>query len=129
MIGIDGKPRELHIEKGLKCSKPGAGSFPYSQFPIHEETNGNTSQCLVNEHYFKLEQITLKTSYPFECSLQQRAKLITNIGIHDVHILHGDSLEILPRAHSAFLPAGLENVRIVSPDSKGLILIASEHAS
>lgn len=126
--GLDGKPRELHIDKGLKCSRPGAGSFPYHQYPIETDEFGNTSQCLVNELYFKLERITLGNQ-SYACSMQDRAKLITNIGEHDIHILYGDSIEVLPRAQSAFLPAGLLNIRIISPDSSGLCLIASEHAS
>lgn len=127
--GLDGKPRELHIDKGLKCSRPGAGIFPYHQHPIHTDAHGNTSQCLVNEQYFKLEKITLHNFHPFECIMQQRAKLITNIGEHDLHILHGDTITVLPKAQSAFLPAELVNVRFISPDANGLFVIAGEHAS
>lgn len=126
--GLDGKLRELHIEKGLKCSRSGAGIFPYQQYPIHEDAHGNTVKCLVNEQYFKLEQIMLGT-YPLEYQLHQRAKLITNIGEHDLHILHSDSATVLPRAQSAFLPSGLDQLQFFSPDAKGLFLIASEHAS
>ncbi len=126
--GLDGKPRELHIEKGLKCSRPGAGKFPYLQFPITIDANGNTSQKLIHEQYFTLEKITIG-SHAFDCSMNNRAKLITNIGEHDVHIIHDDSVELLPKAHSAFVPAGLITVRLSSPDANAVVLIASEHAS
>lgn len=126
--GLDGKPRELHIEKGLKCTRPGAGIFPYHQYPINTDAHGNSVQSLVNEQYFKLETITLG-SQPFDCSMNRRAKLITNIGEHVVHILHDESMEVLPKANSAFLPAGLDNVQLYSPDANAKVLIASEHAS
>jgi mannose-6-phosphate isomerase len=126
--GLDGKPRELHIEKGLKCSRPGAGTFPYHQFPIITDGHGNSMQALVNEQYFKLDTIILG-SQAFDCSMNHRAKLITNIGEHDVHILHDESMEVLPKAHSAFLPAGMGNVKLYSPDANAKVLIASEHAS
>jgi hypothetical protein len=85
-------------------------------------------QALVNEQYFKIDTITLG-SQAFDCSMNHRAKLITNIGEHDVHILHDESMEVLPKAHSAFLPAGMGNVKLYSPDANAKVLIASEHAS
>ncbi len=83
---------------------------------------------MVNEQYFKLDKITLG-SQPFDCTMNHRAKLITNIGEHDVHILHDELIEALPKAHSAFLPAGMDKVRLYSPDAYAKVLIASEHAS
>lgn len=126
--GLDGKSRELHIEKGLKCTRPGAGIFPYHQYPINTDAHGNSVQSLVNEQYFKLDTITLG-SQPFDCSMNHRAKLITNIGEHVVHILHDESIESLPKAYSAFLPAELDNVQLYSLHENAKVLIASEHAS
>jgi len=126
--GLDGKLRELHIEKGLQCSRPGAGSFPYHQFPIQLDNHGNSMQVLVNEQYFMLERVIIGTQ-SFACALNQKAKLITNIGDGEVHIIHDESMITLHTAHSAFLPAGLQQVQVLAPNGKGIILIACENAS
>ena len=125
--GLDGKPRELHIEKGLTCSRPGAGIFPYHQFPIHTDSQGNSIQQLVNEQFFKLEKIML-SAHAFEYALNHRAILITNIGDEEIHIIYDDSVIALPKAHSAFVPAGLHHVQLKVPDGNGTLLIASENA-
>ena len=46
-----------------------------------------------------------------------------------MHILHDESIEALPKAYSAFLPAGLDNVQLYSLHENAKVLIASEHAS
>ena len=126
-MGLDGMPRELHIEKGLKCSRPGAGRFPY---PLQEvqSIQGNLVQPLIREQYFQLDLVTIGKE-AFSLSLNGKASLLTNIGSQAVQVNYNDTMVILPKATSAFLPAALELITICSEDRNQdtTILIASEH--
>jgi len=123
--GLDGVPRELHIEKGLKCSRPGSGRFPYTH-PEPQTVHGNILQPLIKEQYFKLDLLTLGNA-AFSLSLNGKASLLTNIGKHEVCVKYADGSMMLPMATSAYLPASLDEVQVSSEGLNSRLLIASEH--
>jgi len=126
-VGLDGKPRELHIEKGLLCSKPGSGRYPY---PVREALmiDGNCVLPLIRETYFTLDKVSLGKQ-PFSLAMNGKAALLTNIGKHDVYLTYGAMSITLPIATSAFLPAALEHVSIgcEEQDQSAQVLIAAQN--
>ena len=127
--GLDGKPRELHIEKGLQCTKPGAGCFPY---PAHDPIilpDGTKIQPLIREQYFLLDEVTLGIE-EFLLEMKGKATLVTNISKHPLLIRHGATSTEIPAASSTFLPACLEAVGLNAVNKGDVIqlLIATEHA-
>lgn len=126
-VGLDGKFRDLHIEKGLRCSKPGSGIYPY---PIHDVLilDGNRVLPLIREKYFTLDEVTLGNK-PYSLTMNGKPVLLTNIGKHEIHVSYGDMSVTVPIASSVFLPAALEQVFIGSEvqDQSVQVLIAAQH--
>ena len=58
-VGLDGKPRELHIEKGLQCSRFEVNSAAISKQIIENMAEGISIVSLLRGKYFGLDTISI----------------------------------------------------------------------
>ena len=114
-MGLDGKPRELHTEKGLLCSDTTAALNIVS--PENKQLNKGEFAVLnlIDAQYFSLHKIALHGA-EYEVSLQNKAGLITNIGLESVQCFGDFGCLNLNPGTTCFLPSALDMVRIQAAD-------------
>lgn len=86
-VGLDGKPRELHIEKGIMCSNFFLINPPLNPGTIITQHKDYTEESLTDNEFF-----TLKKYYNFK----EKHKII----------LYGDSAQLLTVLHGALQLSG-----------------------
>ncbi|MBK9248901.1 MAG: class I mannose-6-phosphate isomerase [Ignavibacteria bacterium] len=119
--GLDGKPRQLHIEKGVQCSL--LNVRPTAQFPYttNNSPDGNAISSLVHEKYFVLDVLSLANPI-LRNTFFETPHLLT-IATGNVEI-HGDfDTVILPLGSSALLPANTGEYHII-PTELSTVLCA-----
>ncbi len=109
--GLDGKPRELHIEKGLRCAAENgkSGILPRKQ----EQADGKPGIAgLYSNKYFQLEKLFIAGT--LNLAAASRENLLTVVeGALTVGGNGFESIE-LPQGASAFLPAALGEISLHS---------------
>ena len=113
--GKDGKPRELHIEKGVKCSN--TDTINPRKIPLCSDGTRMIGNC----EYFQVKELKLTgKEHHLCCSEKSYQALIFPDG--GAELSFGDeSVEILP-GEAVFIPAGFGEYSL---KGKGTVLIAS----
>ena len=107
--GIDGSPRELHIEKGIISMIEYASNSAKVEIKPIVLKPGIIKTELISSQYFCLSLFSIEHAH-LECSLQNKAGLITVIGDEPL-ILHTDQGEyIIKSGYSAFVPAAMKSI-------------------
>lgn len=116
--GLDGKPRELHIEKGLHCATE--KNEPEDTFRTQEQTAAPQAETeLYSNDYFQLKKLMITGAYPL-VSLEHEHLLTVvegTVTITDNRPLPSDAAFLpvdVPQGTSAFLPAALNDVMLHS---------------
>ncbi|GAB1429854.1 mannose-6-phosphate isomerase, class I [Ignavibacteria bacterium] len=104
--GLDGTPRELHIEKALRCS-----DFSRNTFSRKNERVAN--EVLFMNEYFSLEYLEINGEYLF--TSEPRERLLTIVrGTAEFICGNGDNRLRLGQGQSVFVPACLDSGRLTS---------------
>lgn len=115
-VGLDGAPRELHIEKGLRCS-----DFSRNNFIRKNERVAN--ELLFSNDYFSLEYAEINGEYFL--APEPRERLLTMVrGTAEFIFGNGSSRLPLGQGRSIFVPACMCDARLVSGDNSATALIA-----
>ena len=125
-VGLDGKPRALHIDQALRCTHFDVLPSAQKRYSMREIATGVRYADLIRSQYFALEKYIL--SAPHKIVTRGSAQIITAISGHvEIQTTHGGSTQItlLPQGSSAFIPAGLDRFH-VTPDGEAEFLIARE---
>jgi mannose-6-phosphate isomerase len=123
--GLDGQPRELHIEKGILCTKENQQDI--YQPSTEQDEQGNIWHHLIKARYFGLDLIEMKGLYTV-CKSNGAPLLLTipadscsiQIHIQNQHYL-------LQPGYSYFIPAAADICMLYPAEAgHGRILLASE---
>jgi mannose-6-phosphate isomerase len=107
--GIDGNPRELHIEKGIiSMIEYASNSAKVDIKPIVLKP-GIIKTELISSQYFCLSLFSIEHAH-IECSLQNKAGLITVIGDEPLILKTNQGDYIIKSGYSAFVPAALKSI-------------------
>lgn len=125
-VGLDGKPRPLHLEKALTVTNYGDQPPAKTPYTFHARPYGE-SAALVRGPFFNLDLIRLNGTYPIDLTRSEtvggpahRAHLIT--AIKGAVQLEGDfPAAALPMGASVFVPAGVGRYAL---SGAGEVLIA-----
>lgn len=125
-MGLDGKPRALHLDKALRCTHFDVLPAAQVRYTVREVAPGVRYANLIRSQYFGLEKYILSAAH--KIVTRGSAQIITAISGHvEIQTTHGGSNQItlLPQGSSAFIPAGLDRFH-VTPDGEAEFLIARE---
>lgn len=127
-MGLDGKPRELHIEKSLACTRFDVCPPAKVQYKVQNDTPGIKISQLIRGQYFALDLLTIRQKELRESSFSidyDAAHLLTVISGKITLADHEERYEpvSLTTGMSAFVPARLGAYSIV-PDDQAQILQA-----
>jgi mannose-6-phosphate isomerase len=107
--GIDGNPRELHIEKGIiSMIEYASNSAKVDIKPIVLKP-GIIKTELISSQYFCLSLFSIEHAH-IECSLQNKAGLITVIGDEPLILKTNQGDYIIKSGYSAFVPAAMKSI-------------------
>lgn len=107
-VGLDGKPRELHIEKGLQAIDPSA-AWSLSRVRTLKKREGYAVEKLVQSPFFNLDKLTLKeeitqqSTGSFQLFFAEKGAFKIGSGRGFVNLKMG---------RTALIPAGLESFTI-----------------
>lgn len=115
-VDLDGKPRELHLEKGVQAIDPGA-AWTLSRVRTLKEREGYAVEKLVQSPFFNLDKLTLteaiglQSTGSFQLFFAAKGAFQIRAGRADLTLQTG---------RTAFIPAGLETFTIEPLAKKGL---------
>ena len=122
-LSIDGKPRQLHIDRSLDVThyEP---SHQVKARPVQLVDEPNFSdRCLVACQHFVTRELCFKQSYALSGTTQGSCILLTSLGA-EVEVYYGEEMrysEQLQRGQTMILPAALGDYRI---EGQGLLLFS-----
>lgn len=95
-VGLDGKPRKLHVEESLK-------SIDFNDFepPILREDKSASSQILAKSDIFNLRRVTLKAGETLEFAANEEPRILSVVAGDAVDTISGLKL---PKGVNALLP-------------------------
>lgn len=120
-IGLDGAPRELHIDKGLICT-----DFSMIHPALHHGTTSinrqdYTEEQLTDNPYFSLQRITNFTGIK-EYSFDGNSAHIVTILEGTITISGNFDDVIIHKGMTVLLPAGLQHCQILANDNCELLI-------
>src|SRR5882724_11959773 len=84
-----GRPRELHLEDGLRVIKEKAASGKVKLQPFSKAgENGNQSRALVTSRYFVVVRFDLETEEVFKFSAQEKSSAQILVAVDGAGVLH-----------------------------------------
>jgi mannose-6-phosphate isomerase len=107
--GNDGNPRELHIEKGVISMIEYASNIAKVEVKPMTVKTGISKTDLITSQYFCLSHFSIEHAH-IECSLQNKAGLITVIGGAPLIIPTHQGDCIINSGYSAFIPAAMKSI-------------------
>ncbi len=122
-LSIDGKPRQLHIDRSLDVThyEP---SHQVKARPVQLVDESNFSdRCLVACRHFVTRELCFKQQYALSGTTQSSCILLTSLGA-EIEVYYGEEMrsgERLQRGQTMILPAALGNYRI---EGQGLLLFS-----
>ncbi|MBX3066196.1 MAG: class I mannose-6-phosphate isomerase [Anaerolineae bacterium] len=123
-LGLDGKPRELHLEKAIAVTKFEVNPPAKINYQMREVADGVEEAELIRGQYFTLHKLNLSETYALSTN-RNRAHLITALTGHVEWRSSTHAPLLLPQGTSAFLPAGVGDYTL-TPDGDAEVLIAWE---
>jgi len=124
--GLDGKPRQVHLEQALECAHYGdTGATP--QEPVWEaEGAGLESASLAESHVFRMQG--LRVSAPVDLDSAGEFRIYSVVGGSGKLLTDsGAMIKPLARGDVWLLPA-VCGIHSLAPDAGGLQLVAMGHA-
>ena len=125
-VGLDGKPRELHIEKSLICTHYDVRPPAKVRYRVQDDTPGISISRLMHGPYFSLDLLKLKrrdlgeTTFTIEYDAAHALTVIAGrVTLNDEQRRYAPVT--LPVGTSAFIPARLGSYTI-QPDEDAEIL-------
>jgi mannose-6-phosphate isomerase len=121
-MGLDGNPRELHLDKALACSTFDVNPSAKIHYEAQTISDGVYSASLIRSPYFALDKLILED----RCSLDTGGYVphaLTAISGHIEVRCQGQPLVIVPQGTSAFIPAGVGSYQLI-PDGDAEVLVA-----
>ncbi len=112
--GLDGEPRELHIEKALHC-------INFADISPFDKLDNQQSIMIVNS-FFSLEKLEKFNDYQMLPEAHERLMTIIKGGI-SLHNAEGNISLSLKKGQSAFIPACFPNATVAS-NGEAVVLIA-----
>lgn len=126
-LGLDGKPRPLHLEKALRCTHFEVAPAAQAPYQEREIAAGVRHAQLIDGQYFRLERFRLAPSAEWRFAQTGRAQLLTVL--QGDPILRAESASEplrLQRGVSTFVPACLAFSVHASSEQPAEFLIAAE---
>ena len=106
-VGVDGKPRELHIEQGLKAIDWNNTHDPHISSTILEETDILQCSEILKCEYFRMER--LRISAPHEVALDGTTFHALFVSEGHAKLFWDDETIDLPAGTSVLIPAALSS--------------------
>ncbi len=119
--GLDGKPRPLHIDKGVRCSHLDVRPTACVKYTIETYTPGITVASLIRGEYFGLDALTI--SIPLWLNTEHQTPHLLTVTAGSVELRGAFDTVTLPLGSSALIPAGMGEYEIV-PTGNATILCA-----
>jgi len=116
-MGLDGKPRELHIKKGLKVTR-------YGEQAVITHNNGDRAfELIVDSPFFKTVRCEISDSKSIET--QGQFHILTCIEREaKAHTTESDSVTLV-KGQTLLVPASISDYFLTS-DSTGVVLLSSQ---
>ena len=118
-LGLDGKARELHLDKAIKCTETGPWYPPPERFPSWSD-DGGLFELMARSDCFLFERITLhgRVELPIEeCGFTLLLPLTEG-----VTLVHDEEVHHLPKYHVALVPACWRQV-CLNPAEENLVVL------
>lgn len=126
-LGLDGKPRPLHLEKALRCTRfevPLSAKVLYEE---HEIAAGVHHASLIDGQYFRLARFRLNAGAHWHVERTGRAQLLSVIqGALALQTDDGAEQLNIQRGNSVFVPASLSFTMQTLGAQPTEVLIAAE---
>lgn len=119
-VGLDGKPRQLHLDKALAVTNFTADRPAKIAYQMRPLTEGVAEAELIRGQYFTLRKLNLSEPHTVKTNLQ--AHLVTALTGHVECRVEGAAPVLLPQGTSAFVPAGVGHYQLV-PDGEAEVLV------
>ncbi|MCE7947912.1 MAG: mannose-6-phosphate isomerase [Chloroflexi bacterium CFX4] len=131
-MGLDGKPRPLHLEKALQCTRFEVNPPAKVPYTVHEVEGGITYARLIEGQYFSLRRFSLPPQTRLKITYDGKAHLLTVInGTLDVSAAMGKDASrtvVATAGTSVFVPARADFFMTALGSQPAEVLIASEGA-
>lgn len=108
-LGLDGKPRDLHIRDGISVVKHDGKNNKAQGYTFSNRDYDKTIYVSCNE--FTMEKIDVKRKYVD--NLNENIFKIYMCLDGDLHIVYNDNMEILKSGETILMPASLDNYKIL----------------
>lgn len=120
-MGLDGRPRELHLDKALACTRFEVNPTARVEFATRTLPDGNVVASPIRSKYFALDKLTLLADMRMDT--RGTAHLLSAVAGHVEVRLESSGPILLPQGQSAFVPAGAGMYQLI-PDGDAEILCA-----
>ena len=121
-LGLDGKPRPLHLEKAIKCTETGPWKEPPERFPSWSD-DGGLFELMALSDYFLFERITLhgRVELPTE-----EAGFSLLLPLTDgVTLVHEQEVHHLPPFQAVLVPACWRQICLSPTKEHSIVLRAA----
>jgi mannose-6-phosphate isomerase len=124
-LGLDGKPRALHLEKSLRCTQFAVNPPAKTLYHMAQVADGVSLGQLVRGQYFNLDKLSLAAHGYGLDTQRQCAHLLTALTGH-IELRTGTHTPLLlPQGTSVFVPAAIGAYTLI-PDGEAEVLVAWE---
>jgi mannose-6-phosphate isomerase len=125
-LGLDGKPRPLHLEKALRCTRFEVAPRAKVPYTMRDIADGVRHAQLIHGDYFRLERLVLQPAAHWQLGAAERARLLTVIrGALLLQTAYNAEPLSLPHGTSVFVPACL-SVTLTAHGAPTEVLLAAE---
>jgi mannose-6-phosphate isomerase len=120
-MGLDGKPRDLHLDKALECTTFSVRPPAKRPYQMQQVADHVAVGELARSQYFALDKVVFSQPYTLNTRGSQ-AHLVTAVSGHVEW--RGDTYlpQLFPQGTSALIPASIGEYRLV-PDGEAEVLI------
>jgi len=119
--GLDGKPRPLHIDKGVRCSHLDVCPTAQVNYTTDTYTDGIAVASLIRGQYFGLDALTI--SIPLWLNTEHETPHVLTVTAGSVELRGNFEAVTLPLGTSALLPAAVGEYQII-PTANATVLCA-----
>jgi mannose-6-phosphate isomerase len=120
-LGLDGKPRALHLDKALECTHFAVNPPAKVPYLLNTVADGVQAAELVRGQYFALDKLLLTEAHALDTG-GTTAHLVTAISGHVEWRGSTYLPQLFPQGTSALIPAGVGEYHLV-PDGEAEVLV------